>query len=411
VREWLRHAAGGLPRTFWLLWTGMLINRLGAFVVIFLAIYLTGERGFTQSQAGLVIGLYGAGGAVGTTVGGVLADRWGRRPTLLTAQLGATALMLGLGFAHEYAHIAAATFLLGTFAEAVRPAYSAMMIDVVPVADRTRAFSLHYWGINLGFAIATVCAGLAAQVDYLLLFLVDAGTTLITALITLTLLRETRPAVVRTGTRRQAGIGAVFRDRVFVGFLVLNLGAVLVIFQHMSTLPIAMSADGLSPATFGWVIAVNGVLIVCGQLFVPRLLTGRDRPRVLAVSTLIIGTGFGLVAYADTAVVFAATVVIWTLGEMMASPSGSALVAELSPTALRGRYQGVNSLSYAVGVAAAPVLGGLVQEHLGDAALWLGCFGLSAVFAVGQWLSGPAWERRAEHLRTVEAAGSLKVVQ
>ena len=52
MRGWLRQAAGGLPRTFWLLWTGTLINRLGAFVVIFLAIYLTGERGFTQSQAG-----------------------------------------------------------------------------------------------------------------------------------------------------------------------------------------------------------------------------------------------------------------------------------------------------------------------------------------------------------------------
>ena len=41
-----------------------------------------------------MIGLYGVGGAVGTMVGGVLTDRWGRRPTLLTAQFGAAALML-----------------------------------------------------------------------------------------------------------------------------------------------------------------------------------------------------------------------------------------------------------------------------------------------------------------------------
>ena len=115
MRGWLREAAGGLPRQFWFLWTGTLINRLGSFVVLFLSIYLTGDRHFTQSQAGIVLGLYGVGGAIGTMTGGVLADRWGRRPTMLTAQFGAAALMLTLGFAETYAQIAVVTLLLGMF--------------------------------------------------------------------------------------------------------------------------------------------------------------------------------------------------------------------------------------------------------------------------------------------------------
>jgi len=180
-----------LPEPF--LWIGTLINRLGSFVVIFLAIYLTGERHFSQSQAGLVIGLYGVGGAIGTTVGGVLADRWGRRPTMLTAQFGAAALMLTLGFAYAYWQILAVTFALGVVTEAVRPAFSAMMVDVVPDHDRVRAYSLNYWAINLGFALSAVGAGLAAKANYLLLFVVDAGSTLVTALISLVFLAETRP--------------------------------------------------------------------------------------------------------------------------------------------------------------------------------------------------------------------------
>ena len=66
MRGWLRQAAGGLPRQFWFLWARTLINRLGSFVVLFLSIYLTAERGFSQSQAGLIPGFYGAGGATGT---------------------------------------------------------------------------------------------------------------------------------------------------------------------------------------------------------------------------------------------------------------------------------------------------------------------------------------------------------
>jgi MFS family permease len=407
VRGWFRSAAGGLPRQFWFLWTGTLINRLGSFVVIFLAIYLTSARGFSQSQAGLVIGLYGVGGAIGTTVGGVLADRWGRRPTMLIAQFGASALMLALGFGHSFATIVVNTFLLGVVTEAARPAFQAMMIDVVGMADRVRAYSLNYWAINLGFALSSVGAGLAAKANYLLLFVIDAGTTLITAVISLIFLAETKPKV-HPGTAQDqkagGGLGTVLRDRTFMLYVAISLGGIVVMMQHMSTLPISMTSDGLSAATYGGVIAVNGVLIVLGQLFVPKLIGTRDPSRVLAVATLIVGVGFGLVAFAHAAWFFALTVVIWTLGEMLQSPSNATTVAALSPPALRGRYQGLNSLSWSAGTALAPILGGLTQQHLGDATLWLGCFGVCALVAVGHLASGPARARRVAQLATAHAA-------
>ncbi|GLW35556.1 MDR family MFS transporter [Actinoplanes regularis] len=408
MQGWLRQAAGGLPRQFWFLWTGTLINRVGAFVVLFLSLYLTGERHFTQSQAGLVLGLYGVGGAIGTMAGGVLADRWGRRPTMLLAQFGAASLMLTLGFAHSYPQILVVTGLLGAFGEGVRPAFSAMMVDVVPERDRVRAYSLNYWAINLGFSLAAIAAGFAAQADFLLLFAIDAATTLVTATITLIFLKETRPArrPAPTGTAPTSGGGmfTALRDRTFLAFLLVNLLSVMVILQHWSTLPIAMQADGFSAATYGWVIAVNGIMIVSGQLFVPRLVEGRRSHRVLAVATLLIGVGFGLVAVAHAAWVYALTVVIWTLGEMLQSPSNAATVAALSPSALRGRYQGLNSLSWSIGTALAPVLGGLVLQGPGSTTLWIGCFAVCALAAAGHLLSGPARERRAALRRTEEAA-------
>ncbi|WP_436526061.1 MDR family MFS transporter [Actinoplanes sp. HUAS TT8] len=403
MRGWLRQAAGGLPRQFWFLWTGTLINRIGSFVVLFLSIYLTSDRHFTQSQAGLVIGLYGVGGAIGTMTGGVLADRWGRRPTMLIAQFGAATLMLTLGFAKTYPQILIVTALLGLFAEGVRPAFSAMMVDIVPEQDRVRAFSLNYWAINLGFALAAIAAGFAAQFDYLLLFVVDSATTLVTATITLIFLAETRPARRATaGPAPRGGMRAALGDRAFAVFLLINLLSVLVILQHASTLPIAMLADGFSASTYGWVIAVNGILIVSGQLFVPRLIQGHRPYRVLAVASVIVGIGFGLVAVAHSAWVYAVTVVIWTLGEMLQSPSNAATLAALSPAALRGRYQGLNSLSWSVGTALAPVLGGLTLQGLGSAALWVGCFGLCVLAGVGHLLAGPARERRAIFRRTEE---------
>ncbi|WBB79025.1 MFS transporter [Micromonospora sp. WMMD882] len=404
MRGWLRETAGGLPVTFWYLWTGTLINRLGSFVLVFLAIYLTRERGFSELQAGLVLGGWGVGGAVGTTVGGVLTDRWGRRPTLLTAHVGAAVMMLTLGFARELWAIAAGALLLGLFAEAARPAFGAMMIDVVPERDRLRAFSLNYWAINLGFACAALLAGLAAEVGYLLLFVVDAATTLTTALIIFVKVRETRRPTAPTPATADAGVPhsalrAILADRVFLGFVALNLFSALVFLQHISMLPIAMGEDGLSTTTYGSVIALNGVLIVAGQLFVPRLIRGRSRSHVLALAALVMGVGFGLTAFAGAAWFYGLTVLIWTMGEMLNSPSNSTLIAELSPAELRGRYQGVFSLSWQVAGATAPILGGFVRQEVGNAALWLGCAAIGGVTAVAHLLSGPARERRADALR------------
>ncbi|MFI0792617.1 MDR family MFS transporter [Micromonospora rubida] len=404
MRGWFRDTTGGLPRTFWYLWTGTLVNRLGSFVLIFLAIYLTQERGFDELAAGLVLSLWGVGGAVGTTLGGMLADRWGRRPTLLTSHLGAASMMLALGFARELWAVAVGALLLGLFAEAARPAFGAMMIDVVPERDRLRAFSLNYWAINLGFASAAILAGLAAEASYLLLFVIDAVTTLTTAVIIFVKVRETRvPAVavaLAAGAARPRGaLRTILTDRVYLGFVALNLLGALVFLQHISMLPIAMGDDGLSPSTYGTVIALNGVLIVAGQLFVPRLIRGRSRSHVLALASVVMGVGFGLTAFADIAWFYALTVLVWTVGEMLNSPSNSTLIAELSPADLRGRYQGVFSLSWQLAGATAPLLGGLVRQQAGNGALWLGCAAIGVVMAVAHLASGPARERRAVALR------------
>jgi predicted MFS family arabinose efflux permease len=88
----------GLPRVYWLLWTGALINRVGGTVFALLSIYLTRVRGLSPELAGLVLSLYAGGTTVAGPVGGVLADRIGRRATLILATSGAGTFMLMLGF-------------------------------------------------------------------------------------------------------------------------------------------------------------------------------------------------------------------------------------------------------------------------------------------------------------------------
>lgn len=389
-----RETVGGLPPAFWWLWTSTLVNRLGGFVVPFLALYLTLDRGFSPVFAGLVASLFGLGGSVASVAGGVLADRIGRRPTLLVAQLCSAAMTLVLGLVHPAWAIAVAATLLGLTSNAGRPAVSAIMADLVPSEDRVRAYSLNYWAINIGFAVSAGAAGLIASHGYLLLFVGDAAATLLCAVVVFARVPETRPepvavapATVGGPALPAVGLVAVLRNPVFMAFVGLTFLTGCVDGQGSMALPIVMGHQGFSPSDYGLVISLNGVLIVLLQIPLTRLVEGRNRAAMLCAAALLTGCGFGLTAFAGSAWFYALTVTVWTAGEMLRVPAGMALVAELSPTHSRGRYQGVYSLAWSGAAFLAPLTAGLLLAVSGGNAVWLSCALLGAVTAVGfVWL-------------------------
>lgn len=398
VRRALAETTGGLPAGFWWLWTSTLINRLGGFVVTFLALYLTAGRGYSATYAGLVASLYGLGCAVAAVVGGVLADRVGRRPTLLGAQLGTAAFTVLLGLAHSQTAIAVTALLLGLASNASRPAVSAIMADMVGPEDRVRAFSLNYWAINIGFGVSAAVAGLVAAHGYLLLFLADAAATLLCALVVFVKVPETRPGVVPVPAPQQpagptepgttagparVGLGAVLRDGPFMALVGLTFLVALVAQQGSTTLAVDMGAAGLSATEYGLVISLNGLLIVLLQIPVTRMTEGRSRAALLFTAALLTGGGFGLTALAHSAAFYAVTVAVWTVGEIIQAPTTMALVAELSPVEARGRYQGVYSLSWSGASFLAPAAGGFLLDRAGDGTVWGACAVLGAVAAVG----------------------------
>jgi MFS family permease len=365
----------GFPATFWWLWIGMLVNRLGGFVYAFLALYLTARRGFSPGQAGLVVALYGLGQTLAAPIGGVLADRIGRRATILLGTLGGATAMLQLGFATHALHIILSVALLGLVGELYRPAVQASIADLVPPADRTRAFGYLYWGINLGWAFAASVAGLVAGWSFLGLFVGDAVTTLIFGAIIFLRVPETRP---QQATVARGGIGrdflAPFRDGRLTGFLGIQLLVVLVFLQAPVALSLDMRAHGLSTRTFGLLVALNGVLIVVFQPLGMRILgQGRSPSRALALAAVLTGVGFGVNGLAGGWPVYALSVVLWSAGEIVFSGVVPGVIAELSPPSLRGGYQGANNLSWGVATCAAPILGGAVLGHLGPRVLWGGC--------------------------------------
>jgi MFS family permease len=406
LRTRYRAAIGGLPPVFWSLWWGVLVNRTASFVGGFLALFLVQAHGFGDAAAGRVMALYGLGSMLGSLSGGVLADRVGRRFTML-GSLGAGALTLfGIGFAQGAPLLAGLAFAQGVANGMYPPALNAAVADAVPPAERGRAFGLVYWASNVGFGVGFALAALVAPRSLAALFLLDGATTLAFALLVAARVPETRP----TGAPEHAALSGLLRvakDRVLLAFLGLQLVMLLVFTQWALVFPVDVAAHGVGRGGYAALMLMNCVGAVVLQPLVAPWLRRREPSRVLAVSALLIGGGFGLNALAGGLPVFAAGVALWTVGEVLGLPTASALSADLAPIALRGRYQGAYVMTWGAALTLSPLVSGELAERTGAGTVWLACLAAGLLSAAGHLLAAGSRRRRvaalaAEH---VPAAG------
>jgi MFS family permease len=378
------------------LWLGTLINRAGTFIEPFAILYLTGPRHLSIATAGTVVTVWGAGSLVSQPIGGYLTDRIGRRTTLSLGMF-AVAFALGLlALARGLPAIMLAALFLGVVGDIYRPASSAAVADLLDGEQRTRAFALQFWAINLGFSVAALSAGLLVQLGFGTLFAVDAVTSLLFGLVVLRKVPETRPASAVRHEHEEPAWRLMLRDRMLLALVALFLCYATLYGQVYVTLPLAVRDAGLGTGSYGLIMAVNGIVIVIVQPLVLNLIARAPGTVLLPVTILLVGGGIALSGVCNSTWAFALTVVVWTLGEIGQTTALMALVASIAPEALRGRYMGAVGLAWGTSAMLAPFLGSRVYAA-NPAALWLGCLALAGVAALGLYAL-------AARLRRVPAA-------
>jgi len=413
-----RSAPPALSPVFWVLFWGTLVNRAASFVGVFLALHLTQDLGISEATAGWIVGCWGIGSWLASPIAGVLADRVGRRATMLVGLVLGGLCVLAIAFASDVRLLFVLVFVGGATQQLYYPASNAAIADVVPPADRQRAYGLIYWAVNLGLAIGYAMGGIVPERYLGLLFVADAVTTFVCAGFTAWRVPETRPAAAHH-VPVLPGLAQVARDAPFMVFAGLHLVALVVFTQFQLALPLEMKAHGQGSRAFAWLMAFNCAGVVALQPWLAPRLRRRDGSRLLAVSAVLFGVGYGLnalvpgasealaglgVGSADTwrLVLYLAGAAFWTVGEVVGFPVASSLVADLAPVALRGRYQGAFAMVWGMSMAVSPVLGGYVLEQLGAPALWVMCLGVGLAVGFGHLAAGPARRRRLAEVAAAE---------
>ena len=383
VARTYREAYGGLPRAAWLLALLERVNRSGMMVLFFLTLYMTRELGFSVVQAGCVMSAYGIGSMLGTYFGGRLSDRLGAYNVQKLSRAASAVLLIALQLPRSPWLVALLALALAAVQDALHPANASATAQLCAPELRAKGFALHRLAGNLGISIGPVVGGYLAQWNYRALFWVDGLTSLAAAGLMLLFLPSAGPHVSEA-SRPAAPARAAWRNPGFVRLLPLVFGVGLIFAQFFTTFPLYLrSAYGLPESGVGRLVAVNTVLIVAVEMLLMHALRRRRPQAVVAVGTVLLGLGFGLMPFGSSMGYAAFTVVVWTFGEMLTLPTLMSLVTLRSDPGAIGAYQGLTSLAFASASTLGPILAAWLYVAAGGAAVWYACGALGVLLAAG----------------------------
>lgn len=387
-----REAFSGLNRSVWLLSLATLVNRSGTMVMPFLVLYLVKMRGFETTEAGVAIGLYGAGGVLGSYAGGWLCDRVPAR-WVIAGSLSLTGIgFIVLGRLAAHPAVFANMALLGLVGEGFRPATSAALAAAAPPELRTRAFTLNRLAINLGMSLGPSLGGFLAMRSYDWLFLVDGGTCLLSAAFLVVAFRGDAPAA-KTEAAAPPG-RSPWKDGPFLVMMGLFFLLALVTFQMTSTFALTLrDLYGFQEGRIGLVMAVNTVAIVMFEMILVHRVGALDPLRLVGLGGFLFGLGFALLPFGSTFLYAVFAVLVWTVGEMLSFPLSAGVVANRAGDANRGVYMGLFTLSFEGAWIFSPILGTWIYQTWGPRTLWLGCGAVGLVLLVG-FQAVAAWIER-----------------
>jgi MFS family permease len=387
-----REAFSGLSRSAWLLSLATLINRSGTMVMPFLLLFLVEKRGFTTTQAGQTLALYGLAAMVSSYMGGRLCDRFGPMRVIKLSLFLTGVCFLALGRVQGRPAILVMVVLLSLVGEVFRSANLAALTAVSDPGERTRSIALMRLAINLGMTLGPSIGGFLAYYDYGWLFVVDGGTSILAAVLLQIAFPAVRAAAPAPTVRAKAG--SPFRDLPTLAILGLMFLLNIVTFQVAGTYPLSLrDLFGFSEAKIGLTLAVNTLIIILFEMVLVHSLSRRDPLKVSGAGALLFCAGLGLLPFGRGFAWVVLTVVVWTLGEMLVFPIVTSAVADRAPEESRGTYMGLLNFSFASAFVVAPLVGTWVYQHLGARTLWAACGAMGVLVGAGFWAVAMATRR------------------
>ncbi len=378
------------PLEYWTLVVANFIDSVGATMLFpFFALYVTRRFGVGMTEAGILIAIFSISGFIGSLFGGALADKFGRRSLVLFGLIASALSSLAMGLVNDLTIFYVLAALVGLLSDIAGPARQAMVADLLPEEKRSEGFGVMRVARNLAWIVGPTVGGLLAARSYMLLFVMDAVSSIITAVIVYKLVPETKPEEAESTETESfmatlAGYREVFADRVFIIYIFVSMLMLIPYLQIYNTLSVYLrDVHGVQARGYGLLMSLNAGIVVLLQFWITRR-TKRFPPMLLMVAgTLLYMVGLTMYGIVALYILFVAAMVLITFGEMIVIPVGQTLTANFAPVDKRGRYMALFGLSWTIASAIGPWGAGIIMDNYNPDWIWYLAGITAALAAVG----------------------------
>jgi MFS family permease len=385
----LWHTWRRLPGGLWLLISARGVNQLGAFTLSFLTVLLARRLHVQVTAAGALMAIFGAATIPGRLLGGRLSDRIGPIPTIVIGLLATAAGQLALVMVSSFRAALLCLVVLGLAFEIYEPPSQALVADLVDQPDRPTAYGAYSAVLAAAAILAGLLAATVGRLGLSWLFMIDAGTCVVAAILIGTMLRvpgHQEPAASESPPE-DPGTSLWRNPAVLVMLATATVFATLYI-QVSVLAPLTLVARHLPASDFGILSVVSALTIVGGQALLSRRGTREPGPfTAMAVSYVLLGLGFLGYGFARSLWQFGAATLLWSVGDLVLLGRATAVMASIAPADARGRYMAVYGISWGVALVVGPAVGTQLLARWGVLPAWAAIAVTCAVLASVQPLA------------------------
>jgi MFS family permease len=273
ILERIQNVYQEYPQPFRVLMTGTFIDRLGTNLIMpFLAIYVVQRFEAKVTQVGLIYTIFAVSSGLGNFMAGALADRFGRRLTLILGLVCAATARIALGLASSFTGLYIAAAFAGLFGAIGWSAQLAMTADLLGPQKRANGFGVQRVVINSTFALGPLAGGFfGPRIGFLPLFIFDALTSSFVEFIIFSKLPETQPkkgldTPSESFAQTLIGYRRVVQDGTFLAFILISILTWTALMQMSTTLSVYLiEFQHMSESFFGGLVMLNATMVVLFQ--------------------------------------------------------------------------------------------------------------------------------------------------
>jgi len=336
-------------------------------------VYLHNVRGFSTSFATVLLAISAIAGLCSSPLWGTSTDHFGPLRVMMSAYVLDAASLVVFALAHTKTQAVVAALMLAVFGNAGWGPSSTLLSRLVHEDHRQRAFGFNFMLVNLGIGfgglVSAVIVNVHRPITFEVLYVFNAAVTLATAVVLLTLRHYGGPVTEHHAdpVKSAEGWGVVLRDKrlvmVVLSMLVLMIGGYGSLDAGFSLF--VVNDLHLSVHAIGVMFFFNTTTIVLAQLWVLNRIEGKSRTLVMATTSIlwfvfwiILDAALGLPKFVAIGSLCLA-MAIFAVGETLLQPVGPALVNDIAPEHLRGRYNAAQGLTWGVAGSLAPAITGV----------------------------------------------------